>query len=248
MNKRNLENRRLDEIGRKLLETGGIQSDELERIVSAPNLFDDIKARIRTEQAANSKKVSVERSGFSFWTWPRAGTVFAGLAVLMLAVFGLSFYTGQTPAVIEAVNEVPQNEAPATAATSAAATTGGERPLQVSVTTPPPAGAEAEPEFKPSNLIYREESNKPALKEFRKTRSSQKTKTEAQPEEEFYPLTYTGNMDEVTFGAHVVRVDLPRSSLLAMGVDLPGGNGADTIKTDLLISPDGVTKGFRFVK
>jgi hypothetical protein len=43
-------------------------------------------------------------------------------------------------------------------------------------------------------------------------------------------------------------VDLPRSSLAAMGVVLPVENGPDTVKADLLISSDGVTRGVRFVK
>jgi hypothetical protein len=46
----------------------------------------------------------------------------------------------------------------------------------------------------------------------------------------------------------LVRVELPRSSLVAMGVDPPAENDAQKVKTDLLIGSDGVMKAVRFVK
>jgi hypothetical protein len=68
-----------------------------------------------------------------------------------------------------------------------------------------------------------------------------------EPEREFYPVTYVGD-GESTRGGRVVRVDLPRSSLFAMGVNVPLENESPTVKADLLIGPDGVTRAIRFVE
>ena len=48
---------------------------------------------------------------------------------------------------------------------------------------------------------------------------------------------------------HVVRAEIPRSSLVAMGVvDLPIEGSNEKIKTDLLVGSDGVVRGIRIVK
>lgn len=248
----------LDDIGRKLLETAALQTDEIEKIVSAPRLFGDIQARIRAGQTPDSKEVSTHhplhplRPFFAFWNLRQSGAVFAGLTVLILAVAGLSFYVGRMPSTLTSstssapsgttgVNEKPSRETQA-------------KTHQVSDRITPPKledteGAEDEPEYKTVDLVFRGETkNKSVLKAEFKTRQPQKTKAETEPEEGFYPLNFTGNTEDMTAGAQIVRVDLPRSSLFSMGVDVPAGNGAETIKTDLLISSDGVTRGFRFVK
>jgi hypothetical protein len=239
MNKRNLKNQMLDEIGRNLLETVRLRGDEIEKIVSAPRLFDDIKTRIRTERASTSLKVSAARPIFSFWSWQTGGAVVAALVLMFIA--GLMFLPGQAGNGTVAV-ETPRNAVPV------------EKTISVPVNASLPKTGleiepEKEPEFKNTTLVYHAGSgNAPVT-----SRVANKPVRHRQPkqeveEEEFYPLTFTGNTEEIAFGAHVVRVDLPRSSLSAMGVDLPVGNGADTVKADLLISSDGVAKGFRFVK
>ncbi|HVF46467.1 MAG TPA: hypothetical protein VNA17_02765 [Pyrinomonadaceae bacterium] len=65
------------------------------------------------------------------------------------------------------------------------------------------------------------------------------------PDDEFYAVSYTG---EDTAGGRIMRVELNRSALFALGVNLPLENDAATVKTDLLIGSDGVTRGLRIVK
>ena len=65
---------------------------------------------------------------------------------------------------------------------------------------------------------------------------------------EFYALSNTGNIEEeLRRGGRVVRVDMPRSSLFAMGVDLPLENDSKYIKTDLSLAADGVPRAIRFL-
>ena len=56
MSKQDLQNKKLDQIGRKLLEAAGTREEEIERIVAAPQLFDSVKASIEINRAGRSSK------------------------------------------------------------------------------------------------------------------------------------------------------------------------------------------------
>jgi hypothetical protein len=64
---------------------------------------------------------------------------------------------------------------------------------------------------------------------------------------EFYPVSYTGDPSEIA-GGRVVRVELSRQALFAMGANIPLENGVENVKADLLIGPDGVTRAVRLAR
>ena len=64
--------------------------------------------------------------------------------------------------------------------------------------------------------------------------------------DEFYAISGAEAAD--ASGGRIVRVDLPRASLFAMGINVPLENDSDTVKADILIGPDGVTRAIRLVK
>lgn len=68
-----------------------------------------------------------------------------------------------------------------------------------------------------------------------------------EPEGKFYSLS-TGDETEPMPGARIVRVNIPKSSLFAMGVNIPLENGPEAIKADLLIGSDGSTRAIRFAR
>jgi len=81
----------------------------------------------------------------------------------------------------------------------------------------------------------------------RKHIPKQRSRAETEDVGEFQALTYTGDATDTTDG-RIVRVELPRSSLFAMGVDLPVENQAtNKVKADLLIGEDGVMRAVRIV-
>jgi len=41
---------------------------------------------------------------------------------------------------------------------------------------------------------------------------------------------------------------MSRASLFAMGINIPLENGAEVVKADLLVGPDGVTRAVRLAK
>jgi hypothetical protein len=64
---------------------------------------------------------------------------------------------------------------------------------------------------------------------------------------EFYAVTYTGDAEDDD-NDQIVRVELPRSSLFAMGINVPVENEVVKVKADLLIGSDGVMKAVRLVR
>lgn len=63
----------------------------------------------------------------------------------------------------------------------------------------------------------------------------------------FQPLIFAGNFNEQD-SREIVRVELSRDGLAALGVNLPAANEDEKFKTDLLIGSDGLPQAFRFVK
>jgi hypothetical protein len=237
MKKRNLQNKELDEIGRKLLKAGSLQNGELERIVAAPHLFDAVKRRIRAGQEREPEGFWASGPSFSFLARQSAGAALAGLFIVVMAIWGLLFLAKQTaPTQITSVAALPD-----TAEKDA-------RPLPVIAAAGPEDKATA---FKNTAFVYRDTAakNKTVLKaNFTGRTRPPRESAGIEAGGEFYPVTFTGNSEEMSSGAQVIRVELPRSSLFAMGVDLPDENRAGTVKADLLISADGVTRGFRLVR
>jgi hypothetical protein len=74
-------------------------------------------------------------------------------------------------------------------------------------------------------------------------------KQTVEPAIEFYALpAVASSAREVAAGGRVVRVDLPRASLVALGVNVPLEVEQQTWKTDLLVGPDGVPRAIRLVE
>jgi hypothetical protein len=80
------------------------------------------------------------------------------------------------------------------------------------------------------------------------TRPKQSAAQRVRYDGDFYALSYAGDPNETERGGRIVRVDIPRSTLFAMGVDVPLENETETVKADLLIGSDGVTRAIRVVK
>ena len=68
------------------------------------------------------------------------------------------------------------------------------------------------------------------------------------PENDFVAVTYVGDGAESTRGGRVIRVDMARSTLFAMGFPVSLENESPTVKADLLIGPDGATRAVRLVE
>lgn len=248
MKKQDLQNERLDRIGRKLLGAARLPGDEIEKIVAAPRLFDSVKARIEAEELALRAAAAQTSSGgwanFPLWNW-RTAAAFAVPAIFLVGVLSVIFFK----------NFEPPSSVSQTAAVEL------QPPIAGTGITPPPGTPGDTPQTKETNgsevepqKSVRRAGLKNALAQMRKSsRKSNRIKSplprvEDEEEDEFQALTFAGNPDQAEDGGKIVRVELSRSSLFALGVNLPVENENDKIKTDLLISSDGVVKGIRLAK
>ncbi len=223
MNKRKIKNRELDAVGAKLITAGRLSGDEIDRIVSAPKLFDGVSARIALQD-----KPQDSRSGWLAWK-PVAASM-AAIAFLMISFGYFGYFSGSQTGPITRSSKPP--------VVYQVAADENRQEFKTPVTMTAPASAEvARPTV--TKVAYRQES---------KPTQPKRKSVPVTLEREFYPINLAGNVEDALRGGHVVRVDMPRSSLFAMGVDLPLENDAKFIKTDVLVGSDGVPRGIRFVE
>jgi hypothetical protein len=70
---------------------------------------------------------------------------------------------------------------------------------------------------------------------------------EAEIATDFMPLTYDGGAMAMDSG-HVVRVELPRTALVSMGLPMNPERAGELVKADVLMGDDGVARAIRFVR
>ena len=239
MRNRRLEKERLENIGRKLFAAGALRESEIERIAAREDLFAGVLARV------NPTAAEPAREEFSFRRFVRRHELAIGgafAAVLCVGVLGL--YVQQEPAevVSRKVQQTPALRPPQA---------GPEIAPQMAVNEPAPEPVQ-------DRLI--DEPSAPAAPAVERTVfRQQRPAAVAQPqrasaglensdEPEFFPVTYTGDNGESARGGRVIRVDVSRATLFAMGINVPLENESPTVKADLLVGPDGSTRAIRLVE
>ena len=224
MSKRRLQPDELDRIGKTLLSHDAISEAEIENIVSSPFLYSTVRNRMMSEAMES-------RSGFGLARY----LVLSGSS--MAVVFG----------VFVSIALLRSEQKPVAVV---------EQPKVVNITsyTNPDSVAPGSKEQLPLDPLVekvntnRRLSQQSQTVDFRKPQvRSQRTQPEP-PEVVFVPVTYTGDLSETVRGGRVVRVEMSRASLFAMGFNVPLENGSETVKADLLIGPDGVTRGVRLAR
>jgi hypothetical protein len=222
MQKRNLDNKTLDIIGKRLFESEPMPAVDIDKIVSNTHLFEAVRARITGQELAAPAGNPV----FQFVR--RNAAAFASITVLVVAAIGaLSLLRPETKMV--AVKEVKIPDAVPEVARPVF-------PPQETETGKLSAGRAINADFRVEKPVVNRTSERVAR---------QPAVDEAEPA--FYPVGYTGDPAETAGGGRIIRVDLNRSSLFALGVSLPLENEEATVKADLLIGADGVTRAVRIV-
>lgn len=228
MKKSVLENREIYRIGNKVLKSVRLSDEEIDRIVAAPHLVDQVRAAMGSGRAvaepvlvSNDWRLRYTLRRQNAWAAVAGGFVFA-LATGLFTIAGQN-YIGRDLAGMVPPAEVPQ-------------TTAG-------VVDVPELDVKADepPQIRPAER----ETARTA-----KTRSQVKPLNPAKEIEmgEFQALTYSDKQDEPGEGGRIVRVELSPASLFAMGVDIAVENDGGKVKADLLIGADGVMKSVRVEK
>lgn len=228
--------KKLENIGRGLFAAGALRESEIEKIAAREDLFSGVLARVKAAPAP------IEAEPFSFARFVRRHELGLGVAlaaVLCVGVLGL--YLQVQPDEIS-LRDVP---APAVQQVSAVVDVAAQENIQFVAPAPGQDRVIDEPEVTarpaPERTIYRQP--RPSVQ----TRPQRASLNEAE-EPEFYPVTYAGDNGELTRGGRVIRVDVSRATLFAMGINVPLENESPTVKADLVIGPDGVTRAIRLVE
>ncbi len=216
---RKLENKKVDEIGKALVKASAMPAREIDVIVADRALFDSVRKRI----ASNTEVAKTPRS----WVLPSLKAVSASV-VLMAIVSALFVFRSNTDEVAE--RRVPQPQAP-----PAKRFTEPDRVVNNMGDLPAPM-----PVSRPEKISSRTIT--------KVNRPKQPAAQNAGSGGDFYALSYAGDPNETERGGRIVRVDIPRTTLFAMGIDVPLENEVDTVKADLLVGNDGVTRAIRVVK
>lgn len=236
MNKKKLTNEELDLIGRELLRASAAAESELERIVAAPMLFNSIKRRIEADRPAQKAKTWREKwAALPIWNWQRATVAFATVAIFLVGTVAILVFAKR--------NSSPDLGMAPPPAPAAAAPHKPNTPPDIPQVLPGD-----DPQSGPELADYRKEPVRRPRVQARRAAAKQIEAPTFEAEGVFYPVSYAGSQEEMTQGGQIVRTEIPRSSLFAMGVDVPLESANEKIKTDLLVGPDGVVRGVRIVK
>jgi hypothetical protein len=239
MSKRHLQNEKLDQIGRKLFKTVSLSGDEIENIVASTQLFDSVLSRIKAEKQLSQKPEQhfVTSAIEAFFYRPKALVAFAFLTFLVIGAALSSLKNPVIPELVEQITrpeveqKIPLNETLVATSKIKKVKVPAEKTHPVNEKTAFKTG-----KSKLVNLPRKQTSTKPL------------PAPKKQQPEVFYSLSFPGNWEADGEILQIVRTEVSRSELFALGVNLPVENESAKVKTDLLVGGDGVARAIRIVE
>jgi hypothetical protein len=203
---------------------------EIENIVSNERLFDGVMSKI----AAAQPPAPVTRSSFAWMPVLVSAALAVAVAIPLLAYLGTSVAGDETAFVVS-------EKAPAVY-------TGEETNYKadeiVKKDDPQPAADESVPT--PTYATMTRTVDRPAPK--RTVQRPETVRVQPAPEPAFMPISLPEKAEDAAIDGRVVRVEIPRAALFAMGVNVPLENGTRDVRAELLLGADGVPKAIRLVE
>ncbi len=225
------QDKKIRRLEHRILRANRVSAEELREIVAAPQLFGKINARIKLARDAEA----AARRKLPAWSWRKIGLAFGAAAIFPAAALGVFFF----PRVDFSVSYLTE---------AVAAPESDRRPAPLINESAEPEDAAVENRAVAKKTAPKNKSAKPARRAASLNPARKARPEESEPEQAFSPLAFAENLEEAEEAGQVIRVELSRSSLLALGVNPPGDDESLKVKTDLLIGADGVARGIRFVK
>ena len=218
-----LTNSELDELAARLVTAGSAAENDIEKIVSNPRLFDSVMARV-----TDSSRPPAARPSRTFRK-PIAAAAFA--AALFAISLGAYLSMGGPGTEVAEKQKAPARVYEVT-----------EKAFEPSRPYNPPAvSGDVPPRAEPA--VFR----KPAERtEERRVRPAVRPGTVAS-EPAFQAIGLEEKAEDAALDGRIVRVELPRAALFAMGVNVPLENGTRMIRADILVGADGSPRAIRLV-
>ncbi|HYJ91498.1 MAG TPA: hypothetical protein VEV84_09330, partial [Pyrinomonadaceae bacterium] len=229
MKRQVLNNAELDRLAAALLKSSALRHGEIEEIAAREDLFLSVKRRIAAETIYDQQLAT----GSVLFSRPRV-FAFASLIAILTVLFTVEAIFNRSNAIRKTPQQQPVARFDNPAAPPQERITSEEQPPQ------------REPNYEMAVTKTGSERPTPIKTIYRPARNVQAERPEPQPIE-FYALADM-NSNESVSGGMVIRVDLPRASLVSLGVNVPLGSDKQLIKADLLVGPDGVPRAIRVVE
>lgn len=222
--KKGYDNKTLDQIGKRLFDNEPLAASEIDNIVAKPELFSLVRERIAADRVASiaeMRRTSPVR---------RYVIAYSGMALTVLVAVGAITFYRPEKTTYKAPVPVLSNKVPDAV------------PEVARIEVPPQSDTGKLPAVRATKDDYRVEK---AI--LTRTEPVNRPRRIAEPDTQFLPVSYTGDPDEMSAGGQVIRVEMKRSSLFAIGVNVPLENADEVVKADLLIGRDGVTRAIRVI-
>ena len=227
MQKRDLNDREFDRIAKLVVKSASVRESEIENIAGDPALFGKVRARINDNRSA---RPSAAFAVFGFIR--RNAAAVSGVLLISIAAISFGLLRTKTPVTVSvppvADTTAESKQQPGYSRFSEADRVSEPRPVQSVERSRP-------------QRISGDRITTPKI-------SPRKTSAAVDHGGDFYAVSYAGDRNEMERGGRIIRVDMPRSALFAMGVNIPLENDAEVLKADLLVGNDGVTRAIRVVE
>jgi hypothetical protein len=226
-------NQTLDLLGAELLRSAALRDDEIEAIAAQGELFANVRARIIADSVIRKS------TPFRFALVHKMVIASAAAAVIVVSMFAAVFTSDKRKPT--SVVKVPAAAQPA----AVEKVEPGSSDVVVASTA-----SEKQP-FVPVNPSQSRSHYERAIEYRPLPETKRVVQARFNPDQEspgeFYALADLHPSEEATRNGRIIRVELPRASLVALGVNLPLDSDKQMIKTDLLVGPDGVPRAIRLV-
>lgn len=226
-------NQQLDLLGAGLLKATALRDDEIERIAGGEELFSGVRARIIADSVTHNT------TSIRFAFVHKMVIASAAAAVILVSMFA-AMYTSDRATPLQAnkvkkVSNIPDQ----------VVSTQTTQPVEISESGDDKSFVKVHP-VQPRPQYIKTVEYRP-VSDPRRSYPQRALQDQEMPGE-FYALADLNPSEEATRNGRIVRVELPRASLVALGVNVPLDSDKQLIKTDLLVGPDGVPRAIRLVE
>jgi hypothetical protein len=231
MKRRHKQNDVVDKTGEKVLKAIRMRESDIEYIIASPDLFEPVRSAIKARQTGPEKGYTTFWMALNGRRWQTAVAI---AAIFVAGVVAVTYLVRQVDRMAETIADSRSQSLRAD-------------PSPTSTNDPLIDVSQANDLDGKANSVE-QQSQRRIAKPLKPHVAKRHLRSEPEEIGEFQMLTYTGDPTDAEHSSQIVRVELPRSSLFAMGIDIPVENQSNTkIKADLLIGEDGVMRAVRVI-
>lgn len=230
MTRQNRKISKLDSKAAAVLAAGRMSDEEVERIASGPHMMASVWSRIEAEKVAIAAEPAIAAARPFIFGWR---TAFATVAILIVAAASMVVFmrSGKQPSLVTQAPEQKFGNTPS----------GDVSPPVIRSVDFPHDTTLNHDRPRIEHAVFRPEPRKAV----QRVREAKQTSLPPPPPLEFYTLPAVQATADAVKDARIVRVELPRASLVALGANIPLEGDKQLVRADLLVGPDGVPRAIR---